>query len=50
MATKSWLDEVKADAEYNHKKRLAAEQADRDYEASKKAETPQTNTPTEKKK
>lgn len=31
----NWLDEVKRDAEYLYKKRLADQQADREYEASK---------------
>jgi hypothetical protein len=33
----NWLDEVKRDAEYNYKKRLAQQEADREYEASKQA-------------
>lgn len=33
----NWLEEVKRDAEYLYKKRLADQQADREYEASKQA-------------
>lgn len=33
----NWLDEVKRDAEYLYKKRLADQKADKEYEASKQA-------------
>lgn len=33
----NWLDEVKRDAEYLYKKRLAEQQSDQEYEASKQA-------------
>jgi hypothetical protein len=33
----NWLEEVKRDAEYLYKKRLAEQQADKEYEESKKA-------------